>query len=366
MVVLSTTQHSSVFVLQRKDMRFENNPLIRPPDVKPTREDFEVTCVLNPAVTRFGDETILLMRVCERPIQEDGGLSTPVLDLENSGCKILRFKLDDPQLAHNDPRLFSYGGKIYLTTLSHLRMARSTAGRGFHVDERPFIFPWGEEEEYGIEDARITCIDGVYVIYYVAVSRNSYCTKMVTTTDWKTLEQKGIIFCPENKDVAIFEGKPNGRYATLHRPDISVFGAAPSMWLAYSDDLSYWGQHRFLMGPRPGKWDSRRIGAGTVPILTERGWFEIYHGADENDTYALGFLLLDQDDPSKILFRSEDAFFKPEAECEKKGFFGNVVFTNGMAYFPEKDNRVNLYYGAADTYICGAKFNLDQLLEMCV
>ena len=343
-------------------MRFENNPLVTPSDMKPTRDDFEVTCVLNPAVTRFGDAMILLMRVCERPVQEDGWLMTPVLDLQSDGCKVLRFKLDDPLLENDDPRIFSYDGKSYLTTLSHLRIARSSDGQNFTVDDEPFIFPQGGEEEYGTEDARITLIDGVYYIYYVAVSRNSYCTKMAVTTDWKSFERKSIIFPPQNKDIAIFEGKSGDDYVALHRPDISIFGAGPGMWLAYSDDLYRWGQHKMLLSPRPGMWDAGRIGAGTVPILTEKGWLEIYHGADENNTYSLGLLLLDSDDPSKILFRSEEPIFTPEAECEKTGFFGNVVFTNGMTYFPEKGGLINLYYGAADTYICGAKFKLEELL----
>ena len=346
-------------------MRFENNPLITPDDVKPTRDDFEVVCVLNPAVTHFGNETFLLMRVCERPIQEDGWLSTPVLDLENDGCKIVRFKLDDPLLDYDDPRKFSYNGKGYLTTISHLRLARSTDGQNFIVEDKPFIFPQGLEEEYGTEDARITYIDGVYYIYYVAVSRNSYCTKMGITTDWETFDPKSIIFHPQNKDVAVFQGKVSDDYVAFHRPDISIFGEAPGMWLAYSDDLYHWGYHKLLISPRPGKWDSSRIGAGTVPILTEKGWLEVYHGVDDKGTYSLGLLLLDKDNPENILFRSPEPFFTPEAAYEKNGFFGNVVFTNGMAHFPQKNDQITLYYGAADTTICGAQFNLIELLDKC-
>jgi beta-1,2-mannobiose phosphorylase / 1,2-beta-oligomannan phosphorylase len=346
-------------------MRFSNNPLIKPVDIKATRDDFEVKCVLNPAVTCFGEETILLMRVCERPKQEKGWVTTAVLDLEVGGYKPLRFKLNDPLFDNSDSRVFRYGDKSYLSTISHLRIARSKDGQNFTVDEKPFIYPAGQEEEFGTEDARITFIDGVYYIYYVAVSRNSYCTKMAVTTDWKTYESKSIIFHPQNKDVAIFEGRVKGDYAAFHRPEISAFGARPGMWLAYSSDLYRWGQHKLLILPRPGKWDSGRIGAGTVPILTEKGWFEIYHGADDNSTYSLGFLLLDRNNPGKVLFRSEKPFFTPQTDFEKEGFFGNVVFTNGMAYYPETDDLVHLYYGAADTYICGAGFNLRDMLEMC-
>jgi predicted GH43/DUF377 family glycosyl hydrolase len=347
-------------------VRFKQNPLVTPQDVKPSHSDFEVACVLNPGVARFGDETILLLRVCERPVQENGWLSIPVLDTEssNSLCKILRFKKDDPLLEFNDPRIFVYDNSVYLTTISHLRIARSKDGVHFTVDPKPFIFGSGDDEEYGIEDSRITLIDGVYYIYYVAVSRNSYCTRLVSTIDFKSVKRHEIIFHPQNKDVAIFEGKVNGSYAAFHRPDLSLFRTPPGIWLAYSHDLIHWGRHKLLISPRKGMWDAGRIGAGTVPIETEDGWLEIYHGADVKSTYSLGFLLMDRKDPSKILFRSDEPFFKPEAEYEKKGFFGNVVFTNGMTYFPEKDGIVNLYYGSADNYVCGAQFTLDEILAL--
>lgn len=347
-------------------MRFSENPLISPKDVKPSRSDFEVMSVLNPGVTRFGDDTILLLRICERPIQENGWISVPVLDnaSKQHDCKILRFKKDDPLLEMNDPRIFAYENCVYLTSVSHLRIAKSIDGVNFKIDNKPFIFAGSADEEYGIEDSRITLINGIYYIYYVAVSRNSYCTKLISTRDFKKIEHHGIIFYPQNKDVAIFEGNVCGKFVSFHRPDLSIFRAPPAMWLAYSNDLFYWGDHKLLMSPRKGMWDSGRIGAGTVPIVTNKGWLEIYHGADMQNTYSLGLLLLDGQDPSKVLFRSDKPFFTPETEYEKKGFFGNVVFTNGMTYFPEKGGIVNLYYGSADNYICGAQFRLDEILNL--
>jgi len=347
-------------------MRFENNPLITPQDIKPTSDGLEVACVLNPAVTRYKDQTILLLRVAERPVQKKDWLSINILESENTNnLKTLHFKKDDPLLDYCDPRIFKYDDKVYLTTISHLRIARSSDGYNFEIDPEPFIFPEGLEEEYGVEDARITHIDETYYISYVAVSHNSYYTKLATTKDWRTFERKGIIFPPMNKDAAIFSGPINGKYAALHRPNLGFF-AKPAMWLAYSNDLTNWGQHKLLISPRKGSWDSGRIGAGTVPIKTEKGWLEIYHGADEHsDTYRLGLLLLDLQDPSKVLFRSEKPFFEPKMDYEKTGFVGNVVFTNGMTYFPEKAGLINLYYGSADTYVCGAKFELAEIMNIC-
>lgn len=107
-------------------------------------------------------------------------------------------------------------------------------------------------------------------------------------------------------------------------------------------------------------WDSARVGAGAPPIRTEKGWLEIYHGADENNRYCLGALLLDLDDPSIVLARSDEPIMEPKEEYEKVGFFGDVVFTNG--HLVDGDN-LTIYYGASDEVICGAEFSISRILE---
>ena len=345
-------------------MRCAENPLISPKDVTPTRDDFEVVSVLNPAVTQYQDQIILLMRVCERPVQQPGVLSVPLLDLDqDTGVKVERFSKNDPELDCDDPRVFKYRGRTYLTTLSHLRIARSRDGIHFSVDPAPFIFPSGPDEEYGVEDPRITVIDDSYTLYYVAVSRYGISTVLARTRDWHTCEKRSIIFPANHKDVAIFPERIRGQYRALIRPDTGAY-ANPSMWTASSPDLLHWGNYQFLMGPRNNTWDGLRIGAGTVPIKTDRGWLEIYHGASDQNVYSLGLLLLDLQDPSKILFRCENPFFVPTEPYERNGFFSDVVFTNGMLAFHDS-GLIMLYYGAADQYICGARLQLDDLLKMC-
>lgn len=110
---------------------------------------------------------------------------------------------------------------------------------------------------------------------------------------------------------------------------------------------------------RNGRWDSARIGAGAPPVKTEKGWLEIYHGADENNRYCLGALLLDLDDPSKVIARSEEPIMEPSAPYELDGFFGNVVFTNG--HIVEGD-KLTVYYGSCDEVICGAEFSVSEIL----
>jgi predicted GH43/DUF377 family glycosyl hydrolase len=347
-------------------MRFRENPLITPRDIKPTRDDFEILCVLNPAVTRYNDEILLLLRVAERPRQQKGFISIGTIDLErNDGnYRLQHFSTGDPLLKADDPRVISYDGITYLTSMSHLRLARSTDGHNFIIDPKPFIWPSGPEEEFGVEDARITCIDGTYYIYYVAVCRYGFSTILVETTDFKSCRRIGNIAPAINKDVAIFPEKINGLYYALMRPDTGSF-AKPSMWIASSPDLVYWGQHQYLFGPRKGMWDSSRIGAGAVPIKTSAGWLEIYHGADMKHRYSLGVALLDLENPATIHSRGKDVILEPEMNYEINGFFSNVVFTNGAVSMGKNTEEIYLYYGAADQCVCGTTFSISDLLSKC-
>jgi len=182
---------------------------------------------------------------------------------------------------------------------------------------------------------------------------------LIKTTDWKHFSREGMIFPPHNKDCAIFEEKIGGKYFALHRPSSPELGGN-YIWLAESPDLIHWGQHKCIATVRAGMWDSVRVGAGAAPIRTDKGWLEIYHGANSEHRYCLGALLLDINDPSKVLARSVEPIMEPTQTYEQTGFFGNVVFTNGN--YVEGDT-INIYYGASDEVICGAKLSISQILS---
>ncbi|ARN56426.1 glycoside hydrolase family 130 protein [Sedimentisphaera salicampi] len=344
-------------------MRFKQNPLITPSDVKASRPDYEVVCVFNPAVTIYRDEIILLLRVAERPIQTNGYISVGVLDVNSSrgDYENIHISREAESLNDKDCRVINYKGQSYTTTISHLRIARSKDGVNFKIEDKPFISASGVHDRYGVEDARITQIDNDYYITFASISSEGVSTALAKTSDWKSYEYLGIIFAPMNKDVVIFPRKINGKYIAVHRPDAGEF-ARPSMWLASSPDLSHWGESSLLMKTRDNMWDSHRIGAGSVPVETEKGWLSIYHGCNEFSEYRLGLLLQAKNDPSKIIFRSSEPLMSAEEEYEQNGFFNHVVFTDGLAYFPEQD-RIFLYYGAADLCVCGAEFSFSQLLS---
>ncbi|MDQ3458777.1 MAG: glycosidase, partial [Deinococcota bacterium] len=256
--------------------RFDANPILTPQDVAPSMAGLEVVSLLNPGAFRFVGKTWLLLRVAERPLQEDGWLSTPVLDpAAANGIRILKFPKDDPDLELGDPRGFRYRGETFLTTLSHLRLAWSDDGVRFEVAETPTLTGQGELESFGIEDCRVTELDGRFYLSFSAVSPCGVGVGLASTTDWQSFERHGVIIPPHNKDCALFSERIGGRYYALHRPSGAGLGGN-DIWIGQSKDLTHWGAHRCLARTRPGMWDSQRIGAGAAPLRTEAGWLEIY------------------------------------------------------------------------------------------
>jgi predicted GH43/DUF377 family glycosyl hydrolase len=342
--------------------RFAENPLIAPADVKPSREDFEVIGTFNAGVTRFRGEVLLLVRVAERPLSDDPNIvRVPVLARARGGTKlrILDFHRDDPTVNLTDPRGVGLRTGWLLTSISHLRLARSRDGRHFTIDEKPTLFPDRLTEAYGIEDPRISQIGDTYYVVYKSVAPNGITQTLATTRDWVTFHKRGLLLGPENMDVAIFPERVNGRYALLHRPVPRMLGG-PNIWVAYSPDLEHWGDHHFLMGTTARGWASGRIGAGAVPFKTDRGWVEIYHGATRQDRYCLGAILLDLERPHRMLARTREPILSPEAPYEVQGFVPNVVFACGALV---DGDRVTIYYGAADEVIAAADLSLAEIMD---
>jgi predicted GH43/DUF377 family glycosyl hydrolase len=339
--------------------RFPQNPLLRPADIQPSRPDWQVECLLNPGVFQFNGKICLLVRVAERPPQREGFISFPILS-EAGEAQVLEFDRTDPRLDLSDPRVLRYHGEHYLTTLSHFRMLTSDDGIHFHEDaaHRPLLGR-GAFETFGIEDSRVSQLNGAYYLTYTAVSPNGVAVGMRSTSDWKTFHEHGLIFPPHNKDCALFEEVIAGKYFALNRPSSPEIGGS-YIWLSQSPDLMHWGSHRCLAKTRPGMWDSARVGAGAAPIKTNRGWLVIYHGANEKNRYCLGALLLDFQNPACVLARSDKPIMEPLADYEQIGFFGNVVFTNGHLV---DGDMVTIYYGASDRVICAAKLSLVEILS---
>jgi predicted GH43/DUF377 family glycosyl hydrolase len=244
--------------------------------------------------------------------------------------------------------------------MSHLRLARSKDGIGFEIEETAAIEAANIYEAFGVEDARITQIDDVYYVYYVGVCSSGVTTLLASTKDFKSFVRHGVIFCPDNKDVVIFPDRIAGKFYALHRPVSAEFEKRYEIWISESPDLLCWGNHRILCAPRADSWDAVKIGGSAPPFKTDGGWLEIYHGVDPDNRYCLGALLLDLDEPRKILARSDKPIFEPQADYEVNGFVPNVVFTCGLLC---EGGKLKIYYGAADTRVCYAEIELQDVIE---
>ena len=319
----------------------------------------------NPGAVQTPDGIVILVRIAEQARERRlGHTALPRWDWEQR--RVVIDWVTDSELAPVDVRVVRKRktGTIRLTFTSHLRVALSKNGRRIDSLSGPRFDPCTPYEEFGVEDPRITRIQDTYYITYVAVSRHGVSTALASTQDFRTFTRHGIIFHPENKDVLLFPEKIRDQYYALHRPNPASAFSKPQMWIATSPDLLHWGNHEQFLGGRD-TWDVGRIGGGTPPIRTERGWLEIYHGNSKGEedagigTYSAGALLLDLEDPRCITGRLPQMFV-PEAQYEKEGFVPDVVFPTGIVPL---DDRLLVYYGAADTFTGLVEFSRSELLN---
>ena len=246
------------------------------------------------------------------------------------------------------------------------RLGYASSSDGYHVDERlssPIFEPARSAEKFGCEDPRITPLDGRYMMCYTAYGSRVLGTHQVAITSIETedfLDKKwrwGKRWLPfsgvRNKDAAFFPRKINGKYALLHRinPDICV---------AYSDDLKQWCRIRTIVRPRYRKWDSWKVGIAGPPIEINDGWLLIYHGVNFEKRYSLGVAILDKKNPERVIYRSKKPILQPVEEYERYGVVPNVVFSCGAVMM---DGQLLIYYGGADTVLCAATYDLDELKQ---
>ncbi|MEM7625784.1 MAG: glycosylase [Planctomycetota bacterium] len=343
--------------------------LLSPGDFPASREDLRVIGVFNPGAARLPDGRIVLMvRVAESPIeQRDGFHALPSWNAD--GALAVEYLPEDQDILVDPRKVVRAADQLMrLKFVSHIRtFVLDAAGTAIDHELEPLTCR-GPYETFGVEDPRITLIDGTYFITYVSVSEHGAATSLATTTDFRTYERHGIIFCPENKDVMLLPEKIDGRFAALHRPNTFQRFCKPEMWLATSEDAKHWGGHRFVWAGRYA-WDNDRIGAGVPPIRIDlsgtRGWLEMYHGSrratkkGEVGAYMAGLLLLDPDDPAKVIKHTPEPIMAAQENWEMNGFVPNVVFPTGVV---EDGDRWLVYYGAADTHVGVTAFPLEALV----
>ena len=294
--------------------RYEGNPILTP-----THWPYPANAVFNPGAAEVNGQTLLLVRV------ED------------------------------------YRG------FSHLTVARSWDGKtNWLVEPHPTLLPDPQvgEEKWGLEDPRIIFLEdeGKYAITYVSFSTGGPVVSLALTSDFRTFERRGPLLPPEDKDACLFPKRFDGRYALIHRP---IIRGEAHVWISFSPDLKYWGEHQVLLPVRTGWWDCHRVGLGTQPIETQEGWLIIYHGVRTTASgllYRVGLALLDLENPRKVIHRSEEWLFSPKEDYELVADVPGVVFPCG-AILDQASGELRLYYGAADKYVALAFADIKDVLE---
>ena len=239
--------------------------------------------------------------------------------------------------------------------ISRLGYAVSSDGLNFNRLEQPILSNDVQQELRGPEDPRIIKMgDTFYMMYtgYGGRFDGDYRICLASSRNLIEWKRHGVVLDEPNKDASLFPERIGGKYLMLHR-------RVPSIWLAYSDDLESWHDHRLIMEPVPDSpWECVKIGIAGPPIKTEDGWLLIYHGVGPNTRYCLGAALLDPQDPTRVIARQQEPILEAELDWEVHGHVPNVVFSCGHAVI---DSEVFVYYGGADTAIGVAALDLNDL-----
>lgn len=295
--------------------RARGNPLLTP-----ERWPYRINAVMNAAATTVGDETLLLCRVEDR------------------------------------------------RGLSHLTIARSRDGiSNWVVDDQPFLegSPDHPEEQWGVEDPRITRIDELdaWVIAYTAFGPGGPSVALATTQDFRSVKRLGMVCPPEDKNASLLPRRIDGDFVMFHRP--ATAGGRADVWVSRSTDLLSWQAPEPVFGAREGGWwDSARIGMGPPPLETPEGWLVVYHGVRQTVAgalYRVGLAMLDLDNPAIVTKRCDEWVLGPTEDYELVGDVPGVVFPCGLIH-DVGSGRLRLYYGAADCRIGLATADYDDVM----
>lgn len=184
------------------------------------------------------------------------------------------------------------------------------------------------------------------------------------TDDFETISELGFITGPDHRNCVLFPERIQGDFVRLERPTLE--DGSGDIYLSRSPDLIHWGRTELLLERGNRYWESAKIGPGPTPIKTPKGWLVIYHGCRKNMNgyqYNAGCMMLDLDDPLRVIGKLRAPILCPETQYERVGNVGNVVFPTGAIV---KDGELYLYYGAADSAMCLAKANLLEVVEACL
>jgi predicted GH43/DUF377 family glycosyl hydrolase len=298
--------------------RYPGNPIIKPEDI-PLPGD--VNCVFNSGAAVYKDEVVMLLNVWDK---------------------------------NWEPKFL---------------LARSKDGIHFDISSESLVVP-PQEYPYvpheGIFDTRITPLEGYYYITYNVASRLGGRVMLARTKDFTKIETVGFIAGPDHRNCVLFPEKIGGLYVRLDRPHGTSEG---DIYISYSPDLIYWGRSKLLLEKNTRYWESAKVGPGAPPVKTPHGWLVIYHGCRKSVngySYQAGCMLLDLNDPSRVIGKMRGPLMSPKEPYERIGNVNNVIFPTAAIVFGDDPDELKIYYGAADTYMALATAKISKLVEACL
>lgn len=235
----------------------------------------------------------------------------------------------------------------------------------------------GEGESIRCYDPRITEFDGRYYVTLAVDTRHGVRGGMLVTDDFISYEPISLSV-PDNRNMVLFPEKIGGLYCRLERP-MPVYSRGRDrfdLWMSYSPDLKYWGDSKLVLAVEDVPFANDKIGPGAPPILTDRGWLIIYHAVDLDTSrgkngwedrwqkrYTIGAMILDRDDPSKIVGMMKTPLMVPEGYWEtEEGMRTNALFPCAALVVGD---TLRIYHSAGDAIVRMATAKLSDVLDLC-
>ncbi len=315
----------------------------------------------------------------QKPVLQAGDISYPADLVFNAG--IAKYQGKYVMVFRNDVGFKPDSTSSECHTV--LGVATSSDGIKWYVNSRPWItgtISGGKDSEIlRFYDPRLTVIDGVCYMCFACDTRHGVCGGILKTEDFDSY-QILTMTAPDNRNMVLFPEKIGGSYFRLERPFPEYsrgYQEKFDIWSSASPDLRYWGDTKLVLGTEQVPYANSKIGPAAPPVKTSKGWLTTIHavykhsdkmlnawaGQKWNKEYLGGLMLLDLENPAKVIGLCPEPVIRAELDHELNGFRGSVIFPGGMIL--EDSGEVKIYYGAADTVECLATAHVDDLLKLC-
>ena len=326
----------------------------------------------------------MLQRYPKNPVLKAKDIPYPASLIFNAGVAkfqgkyVMIFRNDASQEDEAAWQTFREGKRNHAPRFeTSIGLATSNDGLSWEVAPQP-CWKIKTEEIHRVYDPRLTILDGAAYVCFAMDTRHGTRAGVAKTEDFASFDILSLSV-PDNRNMVLFPEKIGGQYFRLERPFpvYSRGGEHFDIWCGRSPDLRYWGDHELVLGAEEVPFANSKIGPAAPPIKTPHGWLTTFHSVHINreinfggwepawhKRYDAGIMLLDLENPAKVIGICKEPLLKPEAVYEKVGFRNEVIFPGGMIL--EDSGEVKIYYGAADAVVALATAHVDDLVKLCL